>query len=240
MFLLGHSIACAGEILTLTLLFQRFQSLSTWHLEEIAILYGILQISFAIGEGLGRGFESLSKMVKSGDFDRILMRPRSSLLQIAGSEIQLMRIGRLIQGSIVLGWALNSMDLVHPLILVQVIFCALCGACLFLGLSIIQAAICFWTTETLEIMHIFTHGGLHAGQYPLFIYKSWMQWCFTILVPLACVAYLPVTAILDKRSDPFFLPTWLGWGTPIAGIFFLIAAGQIWCSGIRRYTSTGS
>ena len=33
-------------------------------------------------------------MVKSGDFDRLLLRPRSAALQLAGQELTLRRVGR--------------------------------------------------------------------------------------------------------------------------------------------------
>ena len=37
-------------------------------------------------------------MVASGDFDRLLVRPRSTVLQLLGQELALRRLGRLVQG----------------------------------------------------------------------------------------------------------------------------------------------
>jgi ABC-2 type transport system permease protein len=58
-------------------------------------------------------------------------------------------------------------------------------------------------------------------------------------VPLACVAYYPVLAIL-KRSDPLGAPDWLLPLAPLAGFVFLGLSFLAWRAGMTRYASTGS
>ena len=60
-----------------------------------------------------------------------------------------------------------------------------------------------------------------------------------IAVPLACVAYYPVLAVLGK-PDPLGAPAWLGTVSPLAGFAFLALAFGAWRIGVRHYTSTGS
>ena len=64
-------------------------------LPGFALFYGVTQGSFGIAEIIGRGFDTFSDMIKSGDFDRFLVRPRSTTLQVAGREFD-GRIGRLL------------------------------------------------------------------------------------------------------------------------------------------------
>ncbi|MEE2831463.1 MAG: ABC-2 family transporter protein [Candidatus Latescibacterota bacterium] len=45
-------------------------------------------------DATSRGFSSFETMVKSGDFDRLLLRPHSAALQLAGQELSLLRVGR--------------------------------------------------------------------------------------------------------------------------------------------------
>ena len=45
------------------------------------------------------------QFVKTGDFDRLLLRPRTTTLQLTGLRAGLTRIGRLAQGVIVLAIA---------------------------------------------------------------------------------------------------------------------------------------
>jgi ABC-2 type transport system permease protein len=42
------------------------------------------------------------------------------------------------------------------------------------------------------------------------------------------------------REDPFGLPAWLQFCSPIAAVVSFATALLIWRSGVRRYTSTGS
>src|SRR5579883_1427684 len=105
MLALGQLVITGTEFLAIWAMFARFRSLRGWSLAEVALLYGIVNVAFALGEAFGRGFDVFQDLVKSGDFDRVLLRPRGTAFQIAGQELQLMRLGRLLQGLVVLGWA---------------------------------------------------------------------------------------------------------------------------------------
>ncbi len=68
----------------------------------------MVNISFAFTDALARGFDLFgAQFIKTGNFDRLLLRPRSTVLQLAGHEFTLFRVGRLLQGSIVLGVGLS-------------------------------------------------------------------------------------------------------------------------------------
>ncbi|XXX55556.1 ABC-2 family transporter protein [Sorangium sp. So ce124] len=59
---------------------------------------------------------------------------------------------------------------------------------MFYGLLVLQATLCFWTVESLEIMNAWTYGGTEAAQYPLTLYRDWFRRFFTFVVPLASVS----------------------------------------------------
>ena len=229
MLLLAYALATSIDILGMWVLFERFKVVEGWTLPEVALIYGVIHMGFSAAEIFARGFDKFDLMVKSGDFDRILLRPRGTLFQIAGREVQLMRLGRFFQGFLVLLWATQQLP-EAPLL---TLFFAWVGtACLFYGLFVLQALLAFWTTETLEFMNITTFGGVDAGQWPMSLYPRPFQWFFTFIIPLACVAYFPVRAFLDKE--------WFGLFAPIFGVVFLILACQLWKLGVRHYRSTGS
>jgi ABC-2 type transport system permease protein len=113
------------------------------------------------------------------------------------------------------------------------------GVALFLGILVLQGTLSFWTVESLEVANVLTYGGVQAAQYPLALYAQWFRRVLTFVVPLACVAYYPVLAILGK-ADPLGAPGWVGWVSPLAGFVFLAAAFGAWRCGLRHYASTGS
>ncbi len=150
------------------------------------------------------------------------------------------RVGRLLQGAAVLGFAAASLDLDWTAARVALLLAAVAGgACVFFGLFVIHATVAFWTVESLEVMNTMTYGGVQTAQYPLSIYAAPFRHFFTFVVPLACVAYFPVVAILG-RDDPLGSPFWLQCTAPLAGVAFLAATLGLWRFGERHYTSTGS
>lgn len=240
MLTLGHFMVTGIEFLAIAALFDRFKNIAGWQLPEVALLYVIVNTAFAFADAISRGFDVFGNMVKSGDFDRLLLRPRSTALQLAGQELTLRRIGRLAQGAIVFYWANQHLSIVwSPEKVTLFVLAILGGTCFFFALMVIQATIAFWTTESLELMNTLTYGGVQTAQYPLSIYRAWFRKFFTYVVPLASVSYFPGLALLD-RTDPFGSPEILHYLAPFIGVSFLIVALQFWKIGVRHYRSTGS
>ena len=228
------------EFVGIWALFERFGRLDGWTLPEVALFYGMVSIMWALCDSIARGFDAFATMVKAGDFDRILLRPRSTMLQLLGQELPLRRMGRLLQGAFVLGYAIWAGDIAWTAPKIALLVAAIAsGVCVFLGILVLQATSAFWTTESLEVWNAFTYGGVTMGQYPLAIYRSWLRAVFTYAIPLACASYLPGLAILD-RSDPLGTPTVASWLAPLAGPGFLALCSLVWRYGVRHYQSTGS
>jgi ABC-2 type transport system permease protein len=237
---IGIFLVTASEFVAVWALFDRFGQIRGWTLPEIALLYGMISITWAICDAIGRGFDIFGTTIKAGDFDRLLLRPRSTVLQLLGQELTLRRVGRLAQGLFVLGYAAaaGTIDW-SPARAALLAGSIACGACAFLGLLVLQATSAFWTIDKLEVWNAFTYGGLTMSQYPLPIYRSWFRAAFTYVIPLACVNYFPAVAILG-RVEPLGAPPIVGWLAPLAGPVFLALCLQVWRIGVRHYRSTGS
>ena len=234
---LGQGLVTATEFAGVWALFSRFGQLRAWSLPEAAMFYGVIGMTFAIADALARGFDTFGNMVKAGDFDRLLLRPRSTVLQLLGQELTLRRVGRFAQGAVVVGWAVSALPVSLPLWKSGLLLLAVIGGvCLFTGLVILEATSAFWTTEALEVWNAFTYGGVFMSQYPVTIYRPWFREFFTYVIPLACVTYYPVVAVLGKRDAPLVVHAI----APLAGMVFLMVALQTWRVGVRHYRSTGS
>jgi len=235
----GHFLVVGIEFAGVRMLFDRFGNLRGWSLAEVALLYGVANVSFAVAEGMGRGFDTFGAMVKSGDFDRLLLRPRGTAFQVAAQEVQLMRAGRLTQGLLVLMWGLWDLGFSWAdLWWLPIAGGVVGGIGVFYGLFIVQATLAFWTVESLEVLNTLTYGGVETSQYPLTIYRERFRQFFTFVVPLACVNFLPVQAALHQAPPPELL-FWTV-APAVVGAAFLLAALQLWELGVRRYRSTGS
>jgi ABC-2 type transport system permease protein len=237
---LGQSLLTVIEFFGVWALFHRFGQLRGWSLAETAIFYGTISITFSIADAFARGFDQFGNMVKSGDFDRLLVRPRWTALQVIGQELTLRRVGRLMQGAVVLAWAISALPNTWSAWTAVLLAEAVAGGVsLFTGLTVLQATSAFWATESLEVWNAFTYGGAFMSQYPVTIYRPWFRQFFTCVIPLACVNYFPVLAVLHRR-DPLGTPALFQRLAPFAGVAFLMVTLQVWRVGVRHYRSTGS
>jgi ABC-2 type transport system permease protein len=237
----GHLLATGIEFIAAWALFQRFGSVGGWTLGGVALFYGLVNVAFSLADLMTRGFDVLgNEFIRTGNFDRILLRPRSATLQLIGHEFRLSRLGRMAQGlaAIAISTGLTGLDW-DPGAVATAIWAVMGGAALFSGLFVLQATLAFWTIESLEVANVLTYGGVQAAQYPLDIYANWFRSFLIFVVPLGCVTYYPALAIFD-RSDPLGAPSWLLPLAPAVGFLFLGLSFLAWRFGVARYTSTGS
>ena len=237
----GQFMATIIEVTAIWAVFDRFGNLPHWNLAEVCFLYGVVNMSFAIADGITAGFDEFgSQYIKTGNFDRLLLRPRSIVLQLLGHDLALRRVGRLAQGLLVFVWGASNIDLDWNLFNTgMLLFTLASGVAFFTALLIFQATLAVWTVESLEIMNTVTYGGVQMAQYPMDIYAPWFRRVFTYLIPLSCVSYFPVLLIMGK-TDPLGTSVVFQALSPALGFVFLGFSLIAFQFGIRRYTSTGS
>lgn len=238
---LAQTIGSAIDLVVIWALFERFDGVHGFRLGEVLTFYGFANLEFAIADMITRGLDAFgTQFVRTGQFDRLLLRPRALMLQLMGHDVRISRLGRIVQSVAALALATERAPIDWSFShLALALFAVAGGVALFVGLLILQATLAFWTVESLEIANVFTHGGAQAAQFPLAIYGRWFRRILTFCVPIACVTYFPMLAILE-RPDPLGSPRWLQPLTPTLGFAFLAITFLAWRHGVRRYTSTGS
>ncbi|MCH5264258.1 MAG: ABC-2 family transporter protein [Lachnospiraceae bacterium] len=232
---LGQFLVSFSVFLGIYFMFQRFPSVEGFTYEESLLCFGIVLLQFSLAEMAVRGFDQFSSMVRTGEFDRVLVRPRGLVLQVLGSKFEMTRIGRIVQGIVMFGYSLAVADIpLTPARIVTLIFMIIGGVALFSGLFLIYAALCFFTLEGLEFMNVFTDGGREFGRYPIGIYgKRMLQFC-TFIIPYALVQYYPFLYLIGRTENTGYV------FLPLAAVLFLIPGYLLWRLGVRHYKSTGS
>jgi ABC-2 type transport system permease protein len=229
------------EFTQIFLLFASFTTLAGWSAGEVALLYGVTSIAFGLAEMFGAGIDGFDVMIRRGDFDRVLLRPVSPFLQVAGSDFRLRRLGRFTQGILGAGVGLFLLGGLpwRPLDFLVLPLGVLSGTFIFLAVMALGATLCFWTVETTELTNILTYGGREMLSWPLSVYSQSLQRFFLFVVPLAFGTYAPVCYLLGKPL-PLGLPATLAFAGPLVALIFAGIAAAIWGFGVRRYQSTGS
>lgn len=226
----------------LSLIFQRFSNLGGWTLGEVAFLWGTVEFAFGLMDMIFSGFDpsNFGQSVRLGSFDQLLLRPLNVTAQVLGKEFLLRRLGRIANGVAIFIVALNLAQIEWswgkiiylPWVIVGLI-------CFFGGLFVTGATFTFWTVDSVEAMNILTYGGSEMMAYPMHIYPDWLRYTFTYVVPAIFLNYYPALYFLNK-PDPFGLPVFMPFLSPVVGIGILALALAFWRFGIKHYQSTGT
>ena len=240
LFLLSQTAITALDLVVIVVLFDVVPSIGGWGITEVAVLYGLTGLSFGLGDLFISQVETIAVHVREGDFDRFLLRPLPTIMQLSATEFALRRIGRMVPGAATLVVALVAADVdwtVGRILLVPVTVAS--GTAIFGAVWVVTASISFWTVGAREVANSFTYGGGFAHQYPLHVYARWVRTLLGWIVPMAFVAYVPAVRLLDA-PNPLGLPGWLAYTPPFVAVASVVVARAVWAAGIRAYQSTGS
>lgn len=231
----GSFLASFTVFLSVYFMFQRFSHVKGYTFQEVLLCYSIVLMSFSLAEIWARGLESFPSMVRRGEFDRVMLRPRSLLLQILGTQCDIERFSRVLQALVILIYAISTCGVYWTPLKIATVFFMLAGGCtLFSGIFLIQAALSFFFLEGLEFTNIFTYGLNEHGKYPVDIYGKGVLWILTFIIPFALVQYYPLLYVLGKREEIQYA------FLPFGAILFLIPCYLLWRFGVRHYKSSGS
>jgi ABC-2 type transport system permease protein len=235
------SLVTAGsDLWAILILFSYFGELAGWRAGEVALLYSLATLTFGLSEMVAAGFDVFPQAIQQGEFDRVLLRPVSTFVQVLAADFQLRRVGRITQGGLALILAAAWTPIAWtPLKLLYLLVVLISGFVIFSALLVLGAVLCFWTVQSIEIINTVTYGGIDMASYPLPIYHELLQRFFTFVVPLAFVSYFPALYLLD-RPEAQRLPSWLPGVTPLAAAALALCAWLAWQLGVRHYQSTGS
>lgn len=230
-------IVVVTDPLGLFLLFSRFGSIGTWSVEKILLIYAMAITSFGLAETFCRGFDYFPwKMIRSGDFDRILLRPSSIFVQVAGSYFHIHRLSRVLSGIAAMLWCLWRLGVHLALINTIVIILALIGGFLaYTGVFVMTSGLAFFTIQGLDWIYIFTNASYQVTRIPMDYMPKVLRNLFTFFMPMLVISYYPASAACGWGESYF-----KGFLALPAGILFFLFSNLVWNYGVRHYKSTGS
>ena len=237
---LAQLVMSGSELMAVLVLLGRFTSVGQWSGSEIMFFFGMMQMTFAITECVGRGLTAFSRVVQGGEFDQILLRPRNAQLRDRKPHqhnpqhrrAQPPRVSAAAQHlKKQIPWTLGS----TVLLLISVAGTVL----MLLGLFLVEATLCFLSVQSIEAVNILTYGGRTACEYPVDIYPRPIRLLFMYVAPFGLCMHVPVSALLHHPVVDW--PAWTAYLAPLAGAMFFLLMALVWRKvGVKRYCSTGS
>jgi len=230
-------IIVIAEPITTVMLFNRFGNIGDWTVERILLIYAIAVTSFGLAESFCRGFDYFPwQMVRGGNFDRLLLRPKSLFTQVAASYFHIHRLARAFTGLGIILWALNRLDIAFSMYNAVMLIFALAGGVLtYTGVFVMSSGISIFTVGALDWIYIFTNASYETTRIPVDHMPRVLRNLFTFFMPMLVISYFPASVIVGW-SDA----AWRGWLALPAGLLFLGASMIVWRIGVTHYKSTGS
>lgn len=232
---IGQFLVSFNVFLGVFFMMSRFHEVKGFTYGEVLLCFSIMLMAFTIAETVFRSLDTFDSLIRNGEFDRVLLRPRNSLFLVLCSKMELTRFGRLLQALIMFVYGLHSCSVSWSFLrAMTVVFMVTGGVAVFAAIFLIFASICFFTLEGLEFMNVFTDGAREYGKYPIGIYGKNLLTICTWIVPFALFQYYPLLYLTGKAHEVWYC------FLPAAACLFLVPAVLLWRFGLRRYQSAGS
>jgi ABC-2 type transport system permease protein len=220
----------------LLIVFSRVPAVTGWRFEEMVFLYGFSLVPLGIFNVLSWNLYMFpDRYLIEGRFDRVLVRPVSSVFQVLFEAFRLESLQETVTGLVAVVWASRRLGLTwSALDVVLFAVWALCGAVIYLAIFVGLSAASFWIEDRIGIVPpIFNL--MQFGRYPLTIYDAWIRFALSFVIPFAFASFYPTIRFL--RRDEFLREFW---AVPVVAAITVTVALFAWSSGVRRYHSTGS
>jgi ABC-2 type transport system permease protein len=238
-FLIGVATSMAATLFALgfvLILFQKVPRLADWDFSEVLFLYGFSLIPFGIYNVLSVNlYEFGNEYIMEGKFDRVLIRPISSLFQVLFENFRIESFQEVIVGLAVVGWASRRMHYHWTVAdVVLLILFSICGATIYISVFLMLSCVSFWFEDRIGV-HPPAWNLLAFGRYPLSIYSGFIQFFLSWIIPFGFATFYPSVRLLHRGGYLSYAPL-----VPIVTAVFFGLALLLWNFGVRHYSSTGS
>ena len=211
-------------------------SLSGWSREQILFIYGYSLLPTTLFQLVAPNLYRFSeKYIVEGAFDRILLRPMNSIVQILTETFNIESLITLPIAIVILRYAGLKLGISFEFLdCLWIAISAISGAVLLIAIFIIVSSFSFHFEDRFGITPPF-YNFITFGRYPISIYNKTIQVILTWIIPYAFTCYYPVTYFFSEQAK-----TSLTFLSPIVAIIVVMIASYIWKIGVNKYSSTGS
>ncbi len=216
------------------IIFARVQSLGGYSPASVLFLFGVTAMALGLSELFLNGIWLVPWYIITGEMDRLLVYPVSSLAFVLFARPELHSLGNLATGFVVV---LLSWHMAPPPILAVCLLpvWVVSGAVIYTSLLVVAGCLSFgavgpWSQHYMVVQHV-----LNATRYPASIYPRWLQVLVLFVLPIATASFVPCQWLAGRGA------LWAAVVVPvIAAATTGIGAGWLWRQAIRGYQSSGS
>ncbi|MBO5606464.1 MAG: ABC-2 family transporter protein [Treponema sp.] len=231
----------ATAIIVIYFTLLKFDSLNGWNIYEMLFLFSLVYVTYGILIIFFTGLRDFGQTVRTGGFDRYLLRPRGLLYQLIFSNADwFAAVGHGGLGILLFILSAAKIGVVWtPLRVVYYIFTIAGGVLIQGAIFLFLATLNIYLLETNTLKEVFYWNMRKFAGYPISIFHKAIQFCMTFIVPFAFVNYFPAQFLL-RKDDMAGYPSFFMYITPLVGIVMYVLAYLFWNYSIKYYKSSGN
>lgn len=238
-FLISLATSFAATIFSLgfvVVLFQKTTQLAGWSRDEVIFLWGFTQIPYGLFNVISLNlYDFGNNYIIEGKFDRVLLRPVSSLFQVLFETFRIESLQEVATGVFCMWWATRRLGVVWTLgKFGLLIFFGTCAAIIYVSIFLLLSTVSFWFEDRIGV-HPPVWNVIAFGRYPLSIYSGVVQFFLCWIIPFGLASFYPSVRLLGRTVNPEYAPL-----VPVVAVVFLTVSISVWNFGTRHYSSTGS
>lgn len=233
---LAVSFSLVIQLSVLSVLFSKIRSLDGWSFEQVLFIYGFSLLPLGMFNLISVNFYGFAdKYIIGGKFDRVLLRPVNTLLQVIFESFNVSGLNEIILGLAVMIYAGMKLQLTVGVVdILALLVLAPAAALVYTGVFLGITAVSFWHEDKMGLAPP-VYNIIRFSRYPMSIYSLPVRVFLTFVLPFAWVAFYPATWFIGGTEFP-----WLALLTVPVGVIVFAGAVLIWHRGAANYTSTGS
>lgn len=230
------SFALLVQLAMLGVLFSKVETLKGWSYHQVLFIYGFSLVPLGIFNLTSLNLYRFSdRFIIQGHFDRVLLRPVSTLGQVMFERFNVAGLNEIVIGTAVMAYAAVKMDYRPELRdLLAVFILGPSASLVYTGVFLTLTSVSFWFEDRMGLAPP-VYNMIRFARYPITIFGSAVRFLLTFILPFAWVAFYPATWFL---GSPEF--SRLALLTPAVGLVVFGGAVLVWRTGVRNYSSTGS
>lgn len=234
--IVGAMLMQASGLVFITALFSQIPEIAGWTVWNIAVLYGLAMLPKGLTELFCDGPWMLRSKVNSGEFDRVLVRPVSPALQSATAIVSIHGLGQVILGIVVLSLGLARSEVAFQWWTLPYLMVVVVSSAVMIGaLNFVFNMTGFWEPSAQSALPTMMALMIDFAKFPLGIYHNAIRFFVILIIPYAFISYFPALVLLDHDSGW----KWLGFATPLATLWVVLATRWLWGKALNRYQGVG-
>lgn len=194
------------------LFFAAFGSVNQWNMFDVILLQAYIAITFGLGRWMWGGIFELPTMIHRGEFDRLLLSPRSLYVMISTRKSYTSAIGDVLFGVVLL----IAYTVLVPLSILQIVAMMLLiipATMIFVNVSFLYSIIAFYIEDADGVSRGLFEIFFGPAFYPSGLFEGLLRAFFFLFIPSLTIAGIPVEMVknADYRGMLLVFALALGW-----------------------------